>query len=68
MRDVGVYVPGLSEVTPLNTVTVKTRVDAQLMSVQSRVGQLVRQGDLLAEIDPRPHCDVLADQINLAVV
>jgi multidrug efflux system membrane fusion protein len=52
--DLGVYLSGLGTVTAINTVTVRSRVEGQLIRVGFQEGQLVHKGDLLAEIDPRP--------------
>jgi len=53
--DIAVYYSGLGAVTPLATVTVRTRVDGQLMSVRYREGDTIHEGDLLAEIDDGPY-------------
>ena len=53
--DMPVYLGGLGTVTALKTVTVRSRVDGELIKVAFTEGQSVRKGDLLAEIDPRPY-------------
>jgi multidrug efflux system membrane fusion protein len=57
--DVPIYFMGLGTVTAFNTVTVHSRVDGQLVSVAFKEGQFVHQGDVLAQIDPRPFQVVL---------
>ncbi len=52
--DLPVTLTGLGTVVPTDSVTVRTRVDGQLMSVNFREGQMVHQGDLLMQVDPRP--------------
>jgi membrane fusion protein, multidrug efflux system len=52
--DMPVYLGGLGSVTAFNTVTVRSRVDGQIVKIAFTEGQLVKEGDLLVEIDPRP--------------
>lgn len=53
--DMPVYINALGTITPRNTVTVKSRIDGQLVRVGFTEGQMVKAGQLLAEIDPRPY-------------
>jgi len=72
--DFPVYLGGLGTVQGFNTVQVRTRVDGQIDKIAFQEGQLVNQGDLLVEIDPRPFQGVLdqakakkaQDEANLA--
>jgi membrane fusion protein, multidrug efflux system len=72
--DFPVYLAGLGTVQAFNTVLVRTRVDGQIDKIAFKEGQTVNQGDLLAEIDPRPYQATLdqakakkvQDEANLA--
>jgi multidrug efflux system membrane fusion protein len=53
LDSIDIVMTGLGTVTPLRTVTVRSRVDGELLRVRFQEGQLVKEGELLAEIDPR---------------
>ena len=58
--DLNRYLTAIGSVTAFNTVTIKSRVDGQIVKVAFTEGQFVHQGDLLIEIDPRPYQAQLA--------
>ncbi len=62
--DLNRYLTAIGTVTAFNTVTVKTRVDGQIVKVAFTEGQTVHQGDLLVEIDPRPYQAALDQAIG----
>ena len=53
--DIQLRIPALGTVTPLATVTVRTQISGILQKIAFTEGQIVRQGDLIAQIDPRPY-------------
>lgn len=59
--EVPVVIRALGTVAPLHTVNVKTQITGQLLKVEFKEGQMVKQGDLLALVDPRPY-DVALQQ------
>ncbi len=54
LRDMDLYLNGLGTVTALKTATLRSRVEGELIKVTFSEGQIVKEGELLAEIDPRP--------------
>jgi multidrug efflux system membrane fusion protein len=53
--EIPIVIRALGTVTPLATVTIKTQITGQLVQVEFTEGQAVKQGDLLAVVDPRPY-------------
>ena len=65
-RDFPVYLSGLGSVQASNTVSLKSRVDGQIVQIAFKEGQYVKQGDLLLVIDPRPY-QVALEQAEAAL-
>ncbi len=53
-KDFPIVLESLGQVAPYQTVSVKARIDGQITRIAFKEGQMVKEGDLLAEIDPRP--------------
>lgn len=61
--DIGVYVEGLGTVSPINTDSITSRVQGQIVAIHYREGQMVHKGDPLIDIDPRPY-EALLTQVE----
>jgi multidrug efflux system membrane fusion protein len=64
-QDMPIYLTGLGSVTAFNTVSIKSRVDGQIVQIAFREGQMVNKGDLLVVIDPRPY-EIMEHQAEAA--
>jgi multidrug efflux system membrane fusion protein len=53
--DFPVYLNGLGAVEPYQTVLIRSRVDGAIVKIAFKQGQMVKQGDVLAQVDPRPY-------------
>ncbi|ALM85007.1 MdtA/MuxA family multidrug efflux RND transporter periplasmic adaptor subunit [Bordetella sp. N] len=63
-QDMEISLPALGTVTAYNTVTVRSRVDGELVKVNFKEGQYVKAGDVLAQVDPRPYEVQLAQALG----
>jgi multidrug efflux system membrane fusion protein len=74
IKDFPIYLDSLGEVRAWNTITVRSRVDGEILKIGFDEGQFVKQGDLLVQVDPRPYQAALdqavakkaQDEANLA--
>src|SRR6516165_5904326 len=55
IEDVPVFLHGIGTVQAYNSVAIKSRVDGQIVKVEFKEGQDIKDGDLLFQIDPRPY-------------
>ena len=62
-RDVPIILSGIGAVAALNTVTVRSRVEGELLNLRFQEGQMVAAGDILAQVDPRPYEATLRQMI-----
>jgi multidrug efflux system membrane fusion protein len=65
VEDLDIYLKGLGTVTAFNTVTVRSRVQGELVKVLFKEGEQVKAGTLLAEIDPRSFAVALSQAIGM---